>query len=268
MSTPKPFLKWAGGKTQLLPELLRLIEPYSGTYYEPFVGGGALFFGHQPKRAYLADANRELIDCYRAIRDNVEDVILCLQEHRYDKTYFYELRKMDPFKMGLPARAARMIYLNKTCFNGLYRVNKKGQFNVPFGRYKNPTICDESNLRKVSKTLRKVAIKCRSFEFVSDVAKSGDLVYFDPPHIPETETANFTSYTDCGFNMDDQNRLAFIFDILVDRGVHVLLSNADVPWIHEHYADHQIHQLQAKRSINSKASKRGAVREVIVRGGK
>ena len=168
--------------------------------------------------------------------------------------------------MSLPARAARMIYLNKTCFNDLYRVNSKGKYNVPFGRYKNPTICDEPNLRNVSKALRGVVIECELFEFVVHVAKSGDLVYFDPPYIPVSETADFTSYTDCRFDMADQERLAFIFDKLVDRGVQVLLSNADVPWIHERYAGHQIHRVQVKRSINSKASKRGAVGEVIIKG--
>lgn len=262
---PRPFLKWAGGKTQLLPELLQSIEKYDGDYHEPFVGGGALFFEHKPRRAHLSDLNKELINCFLAVRDVVDEVIAKLKEHVYEKDYYYGMRALDPLKLEPAERAARTIYLNRSGFNGLYRVNSKGIFNVPFGRHKNPNLCDEANLRGCSEILKDVEIVRASFDAVLDNAKKGDFVYFDPPYIPISQTAYFTSYEKNGFGMDMQEALADVFDALATKGVHVMLSNADVPWIHTRYKEYDIRVVQAKRSVNSNKDKRGPVGEVIVK---
>lgn len=261
---PRPFLKWVGGKTQLLPVLLKLIPDFSGTYYEPFLGGGALYFELAPKKAVIADLNQELIDCYTAIRDDVDSVIQILKKHKYQKEYFYRVRAQKPFELSLPERAARMIYLNRAGFNGLYRVNKKGEFNVPFGRYNNPTICDELNLRGCAHHLNGVELRCEMFEDVVKTCKPGDFVYFDPPYIPLSNTAYFTAYEKGKFGMADQERLATVFDELSKRGVHAMLSNSDVPWMRSRYQHHHIHSVSATRMVNSKGSKRGPVGEVIV----
>jgi len=263
---PRPFLKWVGGKTQLLPSLLEMIPERTGAYHEPFVGGGALFFELAPKQATLSDLNQELIDCYQAIRDSVDEVIEILKTHRYEKEYFYQVRAVDPWQLSPTERAARMIYLNRAGFNGLYRVNSKGQFNVPFGRYTNPTLCDEPNLKACSKRLQGVALRCEPFEAVLTRAKRGDLVYFDPPYIPVSNTAYFTAYEKSGFGMDRQERLAQVFDELAERGVFVVLSNADVEWMWSRYEEHHIRPIKASRNVNSKADKRGPVGELIVTG--
>ena len=261
---PRPFLKWVGGKTQLLQYLTEMIPESTGIYHEPFVGGGALFFELAPNRAVLSDLNQELIDCYRAVRDSVEEVIEILKTHRYEKEHFYQVRAVDPWQLSLTERAARMIYLNRTGFNGLYRVNSKGEFNVPFGRYTNPTICDEPNLRACSRRLQGVELLCEPFEAVLTRAKSGDLVYFDPPYIPVSNTSNFTAYEKSGFGMDSQEHLAEIFDELAERGVFAMLSNADVPWMRSRYEEHYLRPIKAARNVNSKADKRGPVSELIV----
>ncbi len=261
---PRPFLKWVGGKSQLLTHLLGMIPKDFRTYHEPFVGGGALYFELAPSKAILSDLNRELIDCYTAVQGNVEKVITALKRHRYDKEYYYEIRGQDPFKLSPVKRAARMIYLNRTGFNGLYRVNSKGEFNVPFGRYKDPLICDESNLRACSEQLRRVELKRSSFEKVLKHARERDLVYFDPPYIPLSDTAYFTAYEKSGFGMSNQERLAEVFDELAERGVYVILSNSDVPWMRSRYRAHSIHSVKALRNINSKGDKRGRVGELIV----
>lgn len=263
-STPKPFLKWVGGKRQLLPQLQGLLPRSFKRYVEPFVGGGAMFFHLKPEQTLLADANRELVDCYTAIRDCVDDVVEELQEHRYDKDHYYEVRARDPWEMRLPERAGRTIFLNRSGFNGLYRVNRAGRFNVPFGRYTNPLICDEVNLRGCSELLSTVQIEHSDFEQVASQAEEGDFVYFDPPYVPASPTASFTSYTPGGFGLQEQERLAELFSELASRGVQVMLSNSDTPLVRELYSGHRIESVSARRNINSKASKRGKVGEVVV----
>lgn len=261
----RPFLKWAGGKTQLLPELVRRMPRFSGRYFEPFLGGGALFFHLAPEQAVIRDTNREIINCCRVIRDKVDALIERLSSMRYDKDEYYRIRAEDPEDMSSPVdRAARTIYLNRTGFNGLYRVNSNGKFNVPMGRYKNPTICDEKNLKACAVTLSKADIEVASFETVADAATPEDFVYLDPPYIPVSKTAHFTAYQQGGFSMGDQAKLAETFEALTRKGVPCMLSNSDVPWINEAYREYRIRRVKAVRAVNSKASARGAVSEVIV----
>lgn len=267
---PKPFVKWAGGKRQLLKEFRDLYPTDFGSYYEPFVGGGAVFFDltvlHGPLggRAVLSDENQELMDCYRAIRDHVDALVRALRRHRYEERYYYDQRERDPDALALVERAARMIYLNRTGFNGLYRVNSKGKFNVPFGRHKNPTICDAPSLIACSAALADVELHQEPFEAVLDRARAGDFVYLDPPYIPLSATANFTAYQRRGFGMANQEKLADVFGRLAERGVEVMLSNSDVPWIHERYARHTIRVIKARRAVNSNGARRGPVGEVVV----
>lgn len=266
---PRPVLKWAGGKGRLLPHLLRLAPPTFGAYHEPFIGGGALFFRLAGQgrltRTFLSDANPSLIDVYLGLRDEVEAVIAALRDHIYDRDYYYAVRALPPPDLTLPERAARIIYLNKTGYNGLFRENRSGQFNVPFGRYKNPTICDEPNLRAAARVLQGVDIARRNFATVLDVARPGDFVYFDPPYHPVSTTANFTAYDRHGFGPNDQRHLRDVFATLGDRGVRAMLSNSDTPFIRELYAGFAIDQVMASRAVNSKANGRGKVAEVIVR---
>lgn len=260
----KPFLKWVGGKRQVLKRLRPLFPSDIKRYHEPFVGGGAVFFYLGHARSILSDTNQELIDCYTVVRDRAEELIVELGKHVYEKDHFYSVRQQDPFELDVVERAARMIYLNKTGFNGLYRVNSKGKFNVPFGRYENPSFCDVRTLRSCSKRLAGTRIECRSFEGVLGDARRGDFVYFDPPYIPLSRTANFTAYQRRGFGMENQEKLADVFGALAKRGVRVMLSNSDVPWIHERYGDHNILVIKAARQVNSDGSRRGPVGEVVV----
>ena len=261
---PRPFLKWAGGKSQLLGPLLDTLPVFSGTYHEPFLGGGALFFELRPENAVISDLNDELISCYKTVRDETEALVNLLSTYKYDKAFYYETREKNPNRMSALHSAARMIYLNKTGFNGLYRVNSKGIFNVPMGRYKNPLICDPENLRECSRILRNTTIACRSFEMVVDDAKSGDLVYFDPPYIPLSKSSYFTAYEKGGFGKENQHLLAEVFTALDRCGVMVMLSNSDVPWIHEAYKPYNIRRIEASRLVNSNSTRRGKVGEVIV----
>jgi DNA adenine methylase len=267
-----PFLKTAGGKTALLPEILPRLPPKIGTYYEPFLGGGAVFFALAAEKrfesAVLGDANKERMDTYAAIWLNVDAVVRELKKHVYDEKKFYAVRAQDPATLSVEVAAARHIYLNHTCFNGLYRVNRKGQFNVPFGRYTNPTICDEENLRAVAAVLREKRTKLVSFDFEKTVAsaKSGDAVYFDPPYVPASETANFVAYTAGGFSENDQIRLRDCFMMLDARGVHVLLSNSDTPLVRKLYKGFKVERVEAPRRVNSKAEKRGNVGELLISG--
>ncbi len=264
----RPFLKWAGGKTQLLPLLHERLPEAFGAYHEPFVGAGALFFSLRATgrlgRAHISDANPHLIQVYQALKYDVEAVIEALLPHDYDKDHFYEVRATDPTTLKDPQRAARFIFLNRTCFNGLYRENKSGQFNVPFGRYTNPTICNKELLRSAAAALRDVSLHCEPFETVVERARPGDLVYFDPPYVPLSGTSSFTAYRRGGFGETDHRRLARVFRTLADAGVHVILSNSDAPIVHELYADEHIDRVLASRNINSKAGKRGRIHEVIV----
>lgn len=265
----RPVLKWAGGKGRLLPELLNRLPKSYTAYHEPFIGGGALFFAltgrGQLGRAFLSDANTSLIDVYLGLRDEIEGVIAVLREHIYEREHYYRVRALRPEDLTLPERAARVIYLNKTCYNGLYRENKRGQFNVPFGRYKNPTICDEPNLRAASRALQGVGIARRHFSTVLDHARPGNFVYFDPPYHPLSATANFTAYDRSGFGPDDQRHLRDVFAALGELGVRAMLSNSDTPFIRELYDGFAIDQVHVARAVNSKANGRGKVAEVIVR---
>ncbi len=268
---PRPFLKWAGGKTQLTKELLKRLPPDFKNYHEPFVGGGALFFAlmrakNKIKKAYLADLNTELVDTYLAIRDDVETLITVLAGYPHDRDFFYDIRAQAPAEMDRAYRAARMIYLNKTCYNGLYRVNRKGKFNVPFGSYKSPKICDEVNLRAVSEVLQKVEIEQRSFETVLQCARKNDLVYFDPPYQPVSKTANFTSYQPTGFGQAEQQKLSEVCHKLGAKQAKVMLSNSNATLIHELYSTNGfcINKVQANRAINSNPKKRGKLTELIV----
>lgn len=267
---PRPFLKFVGGKTQLLPELLARVPKEFGTYYEPFVGGGALFFALRArglaKFAVLGDTNTRLIRTYRAIRDNVENVIGLLQRKRYDEKEYYETRAEKPDLYSDVGCAAWMIYLNRCGFNGLYRVNKKGEFNVPFGRYTNPTICDAENLRACSMALQGVGLQHCDFELSGRQMEPGDFAYFDPPYMPVSETSDFTSYTSDGFTFNDQLRLSDFAAMLKRRGVHVMLSNsiAAADLYLKINAGFEVSTVSARRNVNSKASRRGAVEEIIV----
>lgn len=266
---PRPVLKWAGGKGRLLPELQARLPDSFATYHEPFIGGGALFFTLAGQgrlgRARLSDANPSLIDVYLALRDDVDAVIAHLREHAYERERYYRVRALDPATLTLPERAARIIYLNKTCYNGLYRENRRGQFNVPFGRYKNPTICDEPNLRAAARALQGADIARQHFSTVLDHARPGDFVYFDPPYHPLSPTANFTAYDRHGFGPDDQRRLRDVFAALAGRGVRAMLSNSDTPFVRELYGGFRVDQVYVARAVNSKANGRGKVAEVIVR---
>jgi len=268
LTKARPVLKWAGGKGRLLPELLKSVPDSFAAYHEPFVGGGALFFelANQGRlmTAYLSDVNPSLIDVYVGLRDCVDEVIALLRQHQHDKAYYYQLRALNPKHLSLPERAARVLYLNKTCYNGLYRENSAGQFNVPFGRYKNPVICDEPNLRAASRLLQGVSIERRHFSSVLDVARSGDFVYFDPPYHPLSPTSNFTSYDRNGFRVQDQAQLRDLFKALTDKGVYVLLSNSDTPLIRKLYRGYAVSRVFVPRAINSKGDSRGKVAEVIV----
>ncbi|MFO0728849.1 MAG: DNA adenine methylase [Myxococcota bacterium] len=270
--TPRPFVKWVGGKTQLLSALFELMPQRFSAYHEAFVGGGAMFFGLTRAerltntKVFLSDVNQELVSTYTAIRDDVANVVRALEQHPHDRDHYYQLRATDPWCLPSSARAARLLYLNRTGFNGLYRVNRAGEFNVPFGRYDNPKICDSENLLAVSKALRNVSIEHRPFQTVLERAGRGDFVYFDPPYVPVSPTASFVGYAKGGFNTDAQEHLATVFDTLVRRGVHVLLSNSDAPWVRSRYRDHQIVRVAARRNVNSKAGERGPVAEVVVVG--
>jgi len=267
---PRPFLKWAGGKAQIGDELLKRIPNQFNNYHEPFIGGGALFFRlyreSKIQHAFITDLNEELIDAYIAIRDQVEDVIKLLATYPHAEDFFYQLRSADPWKMDLPARAARMIYLNKTGYNGLYRVNRQGKFNVPFGRYKNPDYCDVVNLRSVSKALQSVEVACAPFENVLEKTKAGDFVYFDPPYVPLSKTANFTAYHANGFTAEDQIRLRDVCVELSTENVFMMLSNSATDAVRALYTPpgFTLDEILANRAINSNGNGRGKLAELIV----
>lgn len=271
----QPFLKWAGGKRQLLPQ----IKPYipeigESTYFEPFLGAGAMLFSIQPQNAIVNDINTELYNVYKVISDEqlFEELIEELRSHKNESEYFYEVRawdRMEDFQnLSSVKKAARFIFLNKTCYNGLYRVNSKGQFNVPFGKYKNPDIVNRDGLREVHQYLKSNQITFLNGDFKAAVkdAKSGDFVYFDPPYDPVSQTSSFTSYAQEGFGKAEQIELRDVFKELNERGCKVLLSNSDTPFIREVYEGFNIVTVQATRAINSKAEGRGKINEVLVVG--
>lgn len=268
----RPFIKWVGGKGRLLPQLRPLLPEGAadGVYFEPFLGGGAMFFDLAPKgMSVLSDANEHLVNLYACVRVRVEDVIdrlHALESGGHDRATYYQARERFNTVGDPVLRAALFIYLNKTCFNGLYRVNRKGEFNVSHGRHRRgrPTILDEDALRAASCALEKSMFLSVDFEAVMRLAMSDDFVYLDPPYEPASRTANFTSYTAGGFSQDDQRRLRDACVDLDRRGARFMMSNSDVPFVRELYADFRIHEVQARRAINADGSKRGPVGEVVV----
>lgn len=264
-----PIVKWVGGKRQLMFELIKNMPKSYNRYFEPFIGGGALFFELQPEQAYISDMNEELINLYSVVRDNVYELIKDLSKHEVSKEYFLEIRNIDRTEqyteLSDVERASRFIYLNRTCFNGMYRVNSQGQFNVPFGHYKNPRIIDENNLLNCSELLKKTEIKCADFSEILTKVKKGDLVYFDPPYVPLNETSSFTSYTKDGFDINMQFKLRDVCDELDNKGVKFILSNSDTKLVNELYVNYEIKKVFASRQINANADGRGKITEVLVR---
>ena len=275
LSNPaRPFIKWVGGKRRVIPEIIRSMPERFEAYYEPFIGGGALFFHLrslnilQDNLTTIADLNLRLIRTYLAIRDDVGAVIDRLEHHRAhnSKEYFYDLRgtNIDACTKNADV-AAWFIYLNKTAFNGLYRVNKKNGFNAPWGRYKNPNICDTENLLACNMALQNVRIIHGQYDSTVADAVAGDFVYFDPPYVPVSSTASFTAYTKSGFGPLQQVLLRDCALELKSRGVQVLLSNSDHPTIHEWYSDFDVRLITVGRAINCKGDQRGGVGEVLIR---
>ena len=277
-----PVLKWAGGKSQLLTQIASLFPPSFENYHEPFLGGGAVFFYLAPQKckpSWLCDINAELINFYRVIRDQVDSFIarICDFDKRYraaNKTekekLFYQIRNLDripDFDATSPfLRAMRFYTLNKTAYNGLHRTNRKGQFNVPWGRYEKPSLCARIQLLDASEVLQRFSIwlETSSFEVVLENAKTADFVYFDPPYVPLSTTASFTAYTPEGFNAKDQSKLADICRELDRHNVQFMLSNSDTSLAHQLYAKFNITKLQARRSINSNGNKRGPITELLI----
>ncbi len=272
----KPFVKWVGGKRQLLKQFRDLglyppegFDATNSTYFEPFVGGGAVFFDLLPQKAILSDSNKDLVITYNVIKNNVDELIKSLKKHEHNKEYFLKIRAQKVSTLSDIEIASRFIYLNRTCFNGMYRVNSKGEFNVPFGDNKNPLICDEVNLKKVSASLQKVTINHADYKNVLKKAKKGDFVYFDPPYYPINKTSSFTAYTADSFLDKEQIELRDIFYELHKRGCFVMLSNSDTPFINKIYSELKdkkikISKVQAGRAINSKGTGRGKITEALV----
>ncbi len=274
-----PILKWVGGKRQILDEIKRYIPESFETYHEPFLGGGAVLFELQPAKALVSDINPELMNVYTVIRDDIEELVDSLKahdqayrQHKSPREYFYRIRKLDRDKAVcnnlMPVqRASRIIFLNKTCFNGLFRVNRAGQFNTPFGNYKNPNIVNEEMLRAVSGYFNraKISFSCEDFETVLRAASKGDFVYLDPPYDPLSQTSSFTGYNRGGFDGDEQIRLSRACRRLDEQGVKFLLSNSATGLIKELYREYRIETIQARRAVNARGDGRGGVDEVLVR---
>ena len=267
-----PFVKWAGGKRQLMESITPLLPKRISSYCEPFLGGGAVFFSIQPKKAVVNDLNQDLMLVYETIRDDVDALISSLQTHENTADYYYMMRDMDRDKKAYSAlsrveKASRLLYLNKTCFNGLFRVNSSGEFNTPFGHYKNPNIVNEPVLRAVSQYFSASSITFCSEDFSQTLERiwKGAFVYLDPPYDPLSGTANFTGYNQGGFGRAEQIRLKEACDRLTKRGVKFMLSNSATDFIRELYQAYDVTVVKAKRAINANARKRGAVEEVLIR---
>ncbi len=279
----KPFVKWVGGKRQLICQMSKFIPNEFNTYYEPFLGAGAVFFNLLPNKAHINDMNEELINVYKIIRNDVNNLIIQLKVHEKNnsKEYYYNIRKWDRdvfyTQRSNLEKAARFIYMNKVSYNGLYRVNKSGQFNVPYGRYTNPKIVDETLLKNISSYLNKneIAITSIDFEKATNLVSAGDFVYFDPPYDPINNTSSFTEYQKGGFDRDEQIRLKKVADNLVKRGAKVILSNSNTKFINDLYlnkidgakdsvAYFIIETMNARRNINSKGDRRGKIKEVLI----
>ncbi|MDD7303746.1 MAG: DNA adenine methylase [Prevotellaceae bacterium] len=268
-----PILKWVGGKRQLLTTINSLLPEKITTYVEPFVGGGALLFDLQPKRAIINDLNEDLINVYKVVKNNPEELLKLLEEHneKNNEEYYYKIRALDRMddydSMSDVEKASRIIYLNKTCFNGLFRVNQAGQFNSPYGRYKNPNIINKPVILAMSKYFNKNDIKILNGDYKEALKnlRKGAFIYFDPPYLPISSSSSFTGYTENGFNEQNQKDLKDECDRLNNRGINFLLSNSDHPLIRDLYKDYEIITVKARRSINSKGNKRGEINEVLVR---
>ena len=268
-----PVLKCVGGKRQLLNYIIPMIPKNCSTYVEPFIGGGAVLFELQPKKAIINDFNSELINVYTVIRDYSEELIKELQFHKDNNTseHFYAVREYDRkpefFSQMTPVqKAARVIYLNKTCYNGLYRVNSAGQFNSPYGKYKNPNIVNETVIRAMSKYFNEnnIVIKNEDFKEALKGLRRGAFVYLDPPYMPISSSSSFTGYTENGFNEDKQRELKELCDKLDKKGIKFLQSNSDCEFIRELYSGYRIKTIKAKRAINSKGNSRGEINEVLI----
>lgn len=264
----KPFIKWAGGKQRLLKYLLELMPTKYNNYFEPFVGGGSLFFKVEPKKAYLVDYNKELINLYRVVKNNTYQLIENLKKYKNNKEYYYEIRNLDRngnySKLSSIEKASRFIYLNKTCYNGLYRVNSKGEFNVPFGNYKRPKIVNEEVLISCAQALKNANLFYGDFEIIKNYVNENDFVYFDPPYMPISLSSSFVNYTNKGFDINDQKRLKKFFDYLTNKNIYCMLSNSYTNFITKLYRDYHIHIVEAPRSINCKSKGRGKIKEVII----
>jgi DNA adenine methylase len=267
-----PFVKWVGGKRQLLNEIEKHIPERFSRYYEPFIGGGAVLFHIQPRNAVINDSNEELVNLYNIIKETPEELIEDLKKHRNEEKYFYKVRGIDRekekyLKLSDIERASRIIFLNKTCYNGLFRVNSSGEFNSPFGRYKNPNIINAIKLRAVSSYLSKNNIKILNTDYEKSLSniRKGAFVYFDPPYDPISDSSNFTGYTKNGFDKTEQERLKKVCDRLNNRKVKFLLSNSSTEFIRDLYKDYPILPIKAKRVINSKGNGRGAITEILVK---
>jgi len=269
----QPFLKWAGGKRQLLPYIRKYLprRSKSTTYYEPFVGAGAVLFDLQPSKARINDANRELINCYEIIKNDVEALIEHVKTHKTASSeYYYKVREQDRsseyVKLTPLERASRIIFLNKTCYNGLFRVNSQGQFNVPYGNYKNPTIVDGIIIRAISNYLNQndIALSCLDFEEAVKDAKKGDFIYFDPPYDPISDTSSFTGYNLDKFGKEQQCRLKQVYDRLTEKSCKVMMSNSATEFVRELYKGYEIITIPANRNINSVATGRGRIDELLI----
>ena len=270
MTTAEPVVKWAGGKRQILSHIRKRLPKTIATYYEPFVGGGAVYFALANRKAFqnavINDVNRELMDTYSLLAEGrTNELVDVLRNYQNTKEFYDQIKALNPVEMSnVVERVARFLFLNKTGFNGLYRVNKSGGFNVPFGKYPNPNFCDDPRFREAARALKGTVIKCLDFETAIIDAKPGDAIYFDPPYLPKSDTANFTAYTDNGFGIQEHTRLARVFKEKADAGISVLLSNSDTKIARELYRGFRISRIQAVRSINSDGEKRGPIGELLI----
>lgn len=268
-SRRRSVLKWAGGKGLLAPRIAALLPAQMSTYLEPFAGGASVFLALAEtgrfKSALLSDTNKELINLYRVLQHDVEGLILALQALPYSEEDYYRIRAQPPSRLSSMERAARLVYLNRTCFNGLYRENASGEFNVPFGRYVNPRICNPARLRDAAAAFKLAQLKTTDFRSACRGAVRGDAVYFDPPYAPlDAQRQSFSNYQAGGFGDSHQRRLAALFGELAERGVHAVLSNSDTPRVRELYAGYELHALQVGRPINREVGGRGPVGELLI----
>lgn len=264
------FIKWAGGKASLLPQYASLFpDPLPQRYFEPFLGSGAVFFFLRPTQALLSDYNQDLVDLFKVVKEHPQDLMAVLRQHanNYDgEKYYYHLRSLSPSKLPLVERAARFVFLNKVGFNGLYRENSRGEFNVPWGRYERiPKLFNEKDIWEASQSLQSATLKWAPYQDIIELIDKGDFAYFDPPYAPISPTSSFTSYTSSGFDEDDQRKLADAIRRLHRRGVKVMVSNSDTPIIHKFYAGFDVRRVMARRRINSNGSGRAPISELLIR---